>query len=158
MYCLYKERETLRKIVLDGCELPWVNHAKHLGHKITFKINGLSEDLMEKRAHYINRVNELNQEFYFAKSSTKIKINNIFNSSFYCPQIWDLFSDEAIKLEKSWNISIRILLGIPRNTHRYFIEALSDTPHIMLSLYTRFLNFINSIKNSSKDILKTCSI
>ena len=148
-----KKEKTLRKIGLDGCELPWVDHAKHLGHKITFKINGLSEDLMEKRAHYINRVNELNQEFYFANHSTKIKVSNIFNTSFYGSQIWDLFSDEAIRLEKSWNISIRILLGIPRNTHRYFIEPLSGTPHMMLSLYTRFLNFINSIKNSSKGIL-----
>ena len=108
--------------MLGGCELPWVKHAKHLGH-------GLSEDLMEKRAHYINRVNELNQKFYFANSSTKIKINNIFNSSFYGSQIWDLFSDEAIRLEKLWNISIRILLDIPRNTYRYFIEPLSGTPH-----------------------------
>ena len=55
---------------------------------------------------------------------------------------------------KSWDISIIILLGILRNTHRYFMEQLSGTPHIMLSLYTRFLNFINSIKNSSKGILK----
>ena len=74
-----KKEKTLPKIVLDGCELPWVNHAKHLGHKISFKINGLSEDLMEKRATYVNRVNELNQEFYFANSSTKIMINNIFS-------------------------------------------------------------------------------
>ena len=80
-------------------------------------------------------------------------INNIFNSNFHCSQIWDLFSDEAIRLEKSCNISLRILLGIPRNTHRYFIEPLSGTPPIMLSLFKRFLNFINSIKNSSKGIL-----
>ena len=139
--------------MLDGCELPWVSHAKHLGHKISFKVNGLSEDLMEERVTYINRVNGLNQEFYFANSSTKIIINNIFNSSFYGSQIWDLFSDEAIKLETSWNISLRILLGIPRNTHRYFIELLSGTPHIMLSLFKRFLNFISSIKNSPKGIL-----
>ena len=46
-----------------------------------------------------------------------------------------------------------MLLGIPRNTHRYFIEPLSGTPHIMLSLFKRFLNFINWIKNSSKSIL-----
>ena len=80
-------------------------------------------------------------------------INNIYNSSFYGSQIWDLFSDDVIRLEKSWNISLRILLGIPRNTHRYSIEPLSGTPHIMLSLFKRFLNLINSIKNSSKGIL-----
>ena len=148
-----KEEKTLQTIVLGGCELPWVSHAKHLGHKISFKINGLSEDSMEKS--YINRVNEFNQEFY-SNSSTKIMINNIFNSRFYGSQIWDLFSDEAIRLEKLWNISLRILLGIPRNTHRYFIEPLSGTTHIMLSLFKRFLNFINLIKNSLKGILNNC--
>ena len=149
-----KSEKNLQNIVLDGYKLPWVRYAKHLGHKISCKINGLGEDLMEKRALYINRVNELNQEFYYAHPSTKIMINNIFNSSFYGSQIWDLFCDEATRLEKSWNISQRILLGIPRTTHRYFIEPLSGTPHIMISLYKRFLNFISSIKTSSKSILK----
>ena len=32
-------------------------------------------------------------------------------------------------------------------------EPLLGTPHIMLSLFKRFLNFINSIKNSSNSIL-----
>ena len=95
-----KKQKTL--IVLDGCELPWVSHAKHLGHKISFKINGLSEGVMEQRATYIKRVNELNQEFYFA-NSTKITINNIFNSSFYGSRIWGLFSDEAVVRYSTYN-------------------------------------------------------
>ena len=45
------------------------------------------------------------------------------------------------------------LLGIPINIHRYLIEPLPGTPHIMLRLFKRFLNFINSIKNLSKGIL-----
>ena len=55
---------------------------------------------MEKRALYINKVNELNQEFYDAHTLTKVEINNIFNTHFYGSQLWDLFSAEANRLEK----------------------------------------------------------
>ena len=41
------------------------------------KICGLKDDLMEKRATYINKVNELTQEFHFAHPLTKVRINNI---------------------------------------------------------------------------------
>ena len=41
--------------------------------------NVMVRDLMEKRAAYINKNNELMQEFGFAHSDTMIKINNIFS-------------------------------------------------------------------------------
>ena len=68
--------------------------------------------------------------------------------------LWDLFGNEAVRLEKSWNVSQRIMLGIPRNTHRYFIEPLSDTRHIMLSIYKRYIKFVQSISLSSKPSLR----
>ena len=43
----------------------------------------------------MNKVNERCQEFHYATPSTKIKINNCFNSSFYGSHLWDLFSIEA---------------------------------------------------------------
>ena len=47
-------------------ELPWVDTAKHLGCRFGPKNHGLLRDLMDKRALYINKVNELNQEFHYA--------------------------------------------------------------------------------------------
>lgn len=116
-----KKKGVLRNIMLNKKILPWVESAKHLGCKITNDIHGLSKDIMEKRAQYINRVNELSQEFYFAHTLTRVMINNIFNTSFYGSQIWDLFSQESERVEKTWNISQRIILRIPRASHRYFI-------------------------------------
>ena len=68
--------------------------------------------------------------------------------------MWDLFGKEAERLENTWNISQRIMLGIPRNSHRYFIEPLADTRHITHSLYKRYLQFIDNIKLSKKTSLK----
>ena len=153
MAYLAYERE-LKNIVLEGKELPWVKTAKHLGCRLDENHCGLRSDLMEKRAIYINKVNEIEQEFHFAHPLTKVKINNIFNSYIYGSVMWDLFGKEAERLEKTWNISQRIMLGIPRNSHRYFIEPLTDTRHITHSLYKRYLQFINNIKSSKKPSLK----
>ena len=153
MAFLNQNRE-LKNIKLVGKDLPWVKTAKHLGCKVDENHCGLNGDLMEKRAIYINKVNELTQEFHYAHPLTKVKINNIFNSYFYGSALWDLFGNEAVRLEKSWNVSQRIMLGIPRNTHRYFIEPLSDTRHIMLSIYKRYIKFVQSISLSSKPSLR----
>ena len=130
-----EKKGQLRHIKLNGKNLPWVDSNMHLGVKVGNMFNGLARDLMGKRAPYVNKVNELTQEFHYADPSTKIKINNIFNTSFYGSQLWDLFSNEAGRLGKSWNISQRIMLVISRNYHRYFIEPLSGTQHIQLSRY-----------------------
>jgi hypothetical protein len=153
MSILKKDRE-IKNITLGGKQLPWVTSAKHLGCKLTNAAGALTNDLMEKRAVFINKVNELNQEFHFAHPTTKIGINNIFNSYFYGSNLWNLFGNEATRLEKSWNVAQRIMLGLPRNAHRYFIEPLSDTPHIMHSLFKRYIKFINAVRTSRKTVLR----
>ena len=66
----------------------------------------------------------------------------------------DLFVIEALRLEKSWNVSQRIMLGIPRNSHRFFNEPLSDTKHITFSLFKRYIKFVDSIESSTKSVLR----
>ena len=46
------------------------------------------------------------------------------------------------------------MLGIPRNTHRFFIEPLTDIQHIKFSLLKRFVNFVNSIQSSKKSVMR----
>ena len=154
MAFLKKERN-LSNIRLDGKELPWVKSAKHLGCKVATEEGGnLRSDLMEKRAVYINKVNELTQEFHYAHPTTKVRINNIFNSYFYGSCLWNLFGNEAIRLEKTWNVSHRIMLGLPRESRRYFIEPLSSTKHIRFALMERYIKFAKSMEMSEKMILR----
>ena len=46
------------------------------------------------------------------------------------------------------------MLGIPRNTHRFFIEPLTEIQHIKFSLLKRFVNFVNSIESSKKSVMR----
>ena len=154
MAFLNKERN-LTNMRQNGKELPWVKSAKHLGCKVATEEGGnLRSDLMEKRAVYINKVNELTQEFHYAHPTTKVRINNIFNSYFYGSCLWNLFGNEAIRLEKTWNVSHRIMLGLPRESDRYFIEPLSSTKHIRFALMERYIKFAKSMEMSEKMILR----
>ena len=113
----------------------------------------MNHDIMEKRAQFIAKNNELNQEFYYAHPDTKIWINKIYNSSFYGAPLWDMSCKNLVKLEKSWNVSARIMLSLPRNTHRYFVEPITKSDHIIKSLRRRFRNFIVKIETGKKIVL-----
>ena len=54
------------------------------------------------------------------------------------------------RIEKTWNVSVRKMMNLPRVAHRFFIEILSKTRHIIFSLYSRYVNFMNQITESSK--------
>ena len=53
-------------------------------------------------------------------------------------------------MENTWNVSMRLMLDVPRETHRYLIEPLSNTIHIKTVLIKRFLTFAEQIRKSNK--------
>ena len=150
-----QQKKELRKLNLNGKPLPWVESVKHLGTTITSSGGALlDQDLLEKRAQYIAKSNELNQEFHYSHPKTKVWINNVYNSSFYGAPLWDMFSKNFERLEKTWNVSVRKMLSLPRNAHRYFLEPLAETPHIMKCLWNRFVRFVTSIADGKKKVLR----
>ena len=46
------------------------------------------------------------------------------------------------------------MFDLPSETHTWFIEPVSESPHIKSVLIKRFLNFVKAIKSSSKFILR----
>ena len=144
----------LRPMVLCEHNLPWVNSIRHLGNKIENKLDGMKQDMKEKKARFIQKNNEICQEFSFAEPIQKAKLNHIYNSHFTGSSLWDLFCNEAESVGKTWNVAIRKMLGLDRRTHRYFIEPLSRQQHITWSLNRRFINFTHKIATSLKTPLK----
>ena len=148
-----RKKKELSCLELDGKDLPWVRSVKHLGTTITDD-NKMNRDILEKRAIYISKNNELLQELHFSHPKTKIWVNQVYNTSFYGAPLWDLSSREYEKLEKTWNVSQRKMIMIPRTAHRYFLEPLSGRPHVIKSLKKRFLNFISKVRLSEKKVLR----
>ncbi len=135
-------------------KLPWVDTIKHLGTIVTNDKDPLAKDIMQKRAAFINRNNELLQEFHFAHPKSLVKINSIYNSSYYGCVLWNYASKEVERIDKSWNVSMRKMFRLPYNTHRFFLEPLSESRHAIFSFYSRFLKFTECLMSSSKAILR----
>ena len=125
-----KNPRELPKLMLCGNELPWVDRLKHLGNTIDNSINGGQLDNKIKSARYLQNNVSLNQEFYFAHPKSKLTVNSIYNSHYTGSQIWNLFGNEASKLEGTYNRSVKIMCDLPYATHRYFIEHVTEKPHI----------------------------
>ena len=90
------------------------------------------------------------QEFSYVDPCVKIKIFNIFATSFYGSGLWNLYSNEVDRIFKSWNVAVRIAYGVPPTTHRYFIEPLSGSPHPKTMLSSRYLKLRDSLLSSNK--------
>ena len=107
-----------------------------------------------KKARHISKNIKLNQELYFAAPDTKMIMNDIYNSSWFGSPIYSLFSRAAQKLEASYNRSIKVMFDLPLATHRSLIEPLSKRPHLWKVFVKRFLMMIQSMRKSTKPILK----
>ena len=47
------------------------------------------------------------------------------------------------------------MYGLPKETHSYFVEAISERPHLKTFIIKRFLNFTKQIEKSKKVALKS---
>jgi hypothetical protein len=152
-----QNNRVIKPVVLCGNELPWVKSCKHLGNTIVAAEDGniRSQDVRNKRAAYIDKNNDILQEFHFAHPRTTAEVNKIHNTHLNGSVLWNLSAKEVVKLEKTWNVSIRRMFNLPRETHCYLIEELSDQEHVQTLLAKRFLNFINSIRKSKKHALRS---
>ena len=136
-------------IVLNGNSLPWVENAKYLGNTITGILDGYSQDVKEKRAQFIRKNCELQQEFHLAHPDVLTKINRVYNSSFPGSVLWDLTSSSTSKLINSWTVAIKHMWSLPFEAHRYLAEGLGGM-HAYTMLMLRYVKFINSVKKSPK--------
>jgi len=116
--------------------------------------NLMKRDISIKRAKFISKINSLNQEFHFSSPAFVVKLYKIYACSFHGSCSWDLYSDSVNKLYTSWNIAIRILFELPRNTHRYFIEPISECNHLKTMLCSRFVNFYANLCKSTKHSIR----
>ena len=128
------------KLKLDGHLLTWVSHVKHLGHTLQ-ENNSMSLDMNQKRGVFIGKVNSLMQEFRFASPQVLLNLVHTYACNIYGSNTWDLFSQDCERLSKSYNVTVRNILNLPRTTHRYLIEPLIDRPHLHVQMLARYATF-----------------
>ena len=83
-----------------------------------------------------------------------MKINEIYNSSWFGSVLYNLYSTEAVKLESTYNRSIKVMLDLPYQTHRGLIEPITGRKHQRTCFIKRFMVMIQQMRASKKPILK----
>ena len=145
-----KHERNLPNLMLCDNPLPWVDSLIRLGTKICKKKKGGKLDIKMKETV---RNCTINQEFCFAHPVTKLTLNRIYNCHFSGGQLLDLFGKEAQKFYSTFNRSVKVMAGLPVQTHRYLIEPVSNQKHMSIQLMQNFITYIEKIRNSPKKTL-----
>jgi hypothetical protein len=140
-------------VYLNGQPLQWQNQVKHLGHILSCCLS-CNADISAKKGSFISCVNNIQTEFGFAHPSTKSKLLQIYGTSFYGSNLWNLYDTSASHLFKTWNIALRKLYALPYRTHTKFLDHICNIRHISVTLKVRFVSFIQSLLQSSNAIIK----
>ena len=143
-------------ILLNGDPLPWVREVKHLGCVLQSD-NSMKIDCTQKRGKFIGKVNSLLKEFHFVDHAIFVKLLNLYCTSFYGSNLWNLYSAEVDRIFKSWNVTIRNVFDLPWQTHRYWIETVSSCHHPKTLLLARFVKFAGTLTASKKSSVRYLS-
>ena len=142
---LSKKKIHLANITSNGDYLPLVEHAKHVGNVLQSD-NSFSKDISSKRGMFIDKVHSILQEFHFAKPLVKMTLISKFATSFYGSSLWTIFDGMCDKLFTAWNNTVREVFQLPRGSHRYFLEEISDHLHPIVMFSSRFSQFHRTLQ------------
>ena len=146
-------KDKLMNIYLNGTPLPWQEDVKHLGNILETN-NSFTKDCDLKRGKFIGKVHSLFQELHFASPEFVMKMYEIYCSSFYGSNLWKLSGSSCERIYTAWNTACRILFKIPRTSHRYLIEPISQSTHPRVFLSSRFVKYHMTLINSNKSAIR----
>ena len=107
-----KDCENVAPIILNGDSLPWVTRAKHLGNILECS-NRMKQDCDMKRGKFVGKINTLSQELHLVDPNVKVKILNIYATSFYVSGLWDIYGYDCNRFFTAWNSAIRQIFTLP---------------------------------------------
>ena len=139
----------VRAVTLNGDDLPCKDEVNHLGTTLSSSCS-TSKDTTIKRAKFIQRCYEINQEFAFASEEVKLKMLRIHNTAFFGSNSWNYDDEAVLKFGRPWNVNLRIMFDLPRDTHCWIVEDLSDGRHFLQMIFRRFGQFIKTIEKHKK--------
>ena len=146
-------RENVAQILLNGDPLPWVDEVKHLGNILEYN-NSMQRDCLVKRGKFIGKVNSLFQEFTYVDPPVMMKLLSTYVTSFYGSNLWDLYSAQVTRIFSSWNVTVRNVFNLPWDTHRYLVEAVSESTHPKTMMCSRFMKFMESMAMCKKSSVR----
>ena len=78
----------------------------------------------------------------------------IINMHFSGCNCWSFQDAGFQQLCNSYNVNLRILHNLPLNTSCWLIEEISGGKHAKQQIYKRYVKFVNTLVNSSRDCVR----
>ena len=141
------------KLYLNGKELLFVNHAKHLGHMIINNTPG-TLDVTHIGACFNKAVNIMLANFGNISSLVLCKIFNQYCSNLYGISLCDVSSKQYSQLCVLWRKAIRKVLSVPGRTYNNLLPLISGIQSLNEIVFCRITKFYLSMCNSENIILK----
>ena len=131
-----------------------------MGHYLSSKLN-LSCQTPETKTHLLckgailfGKMHQIQQQFGFYHPRLVVKLLSIYSTALYGSCLWQLASDEHLKLNRSWNTALKIIWDLPHPTHARFLESLSPVPHLEAVLMVHYIGFIGNLAKSQKNLIR----
>ena len=147
-----KNKEQLPSIQLNNDPLPWKSSAKHIGC-LLHEDGTMDSDIRTKRAIFINDVMSLNNQFCFVRPEQQVRLTKLYCSHFSGSSAWCFNSVPFKQLMNSWNVNLKVVFDLPYGTHCHLTEELTGGNHARQMVYKRFINFLSSVANNSRQAL-----
>ena len=144
--CGYPDPVYPNPLKLCGEDLPWVQHAVHLGHEL-HQLCSMEYDVKIKRAQFIETAMDIRDTFKFARPQEIVRATQVYACHWYGAMLWDLYGEKVGQLCRAWNTSVKLAWGLPRSTHTYIVENLlvGGSMTVKQQLVGRFVNFFRSL-------------
>ena len=140
-------------VTLCGRVLPWVERADHLGHTISYT-GSQDLDCNAARGSYIGTSNEILNMFAFGSAAQKLYAVQTYSCAWYGAMLWSLYSESANRAYRSWNTTIKMAHGLPRNTKTYVVENyLCPLPSVRQLILRRYVQFVQSLISSTNPVI-----
>ena len=95
----------------------------------------------------------LRQELKQQSPLVYMQLIDIYLAHFYGSNLWNLFNVDNVFT--TWNSVLRNVFGLPFKTHRYILEPYTELDHLFTKLTNKFINFYKTLRNSSKNVIRT---
>ena len=107
---------------LNGRELPYVTTVAHLGH-ILAQDGTMVQDCRVKRAQYFDQTVDIRTMFRFAHPWQVLTAITTYAGDHYGAMLYDLYDDQSTgQYYRCWGTLVKLKWGLPRSTHRYFVN------------------------------------
>ena len=109
----------------------------------------MEEDCRIRKAIFSRKARETIEDLHFALPEQRLKAVKKLNCDHFGSNCWDYESTRFSQFTNSWRVLVRVALGMERNTHRYVVDALSNSmTSIKTDVLSRFIKFSKSLESS----------